>query len=559
MNIEDNILEILPNVSKPARYIGSEWNMEKKDPVGKIRVVLCFPDTYEIGMSYLGFKIMYHLLNSYDDVYCERVFAPWIDCEKALVEKKIPLFSLETRTPLDQFDIIAFSINYELTYTNVLNILSLGRLPVKRLDRDGTHPVIIAGGPSTLNPAPLTKFIDAFFVGEGENGVEKIINAARAHLKGDKNKNKFLEAINKIGSVYVPGAEKEVQKSILKDLNSSFYPVKQIVPFIEVVHDRVSLEIMRGCPNRCRFCQASVVYHPLRIRKIDRILEIAKSAYSNCGYDEISLLSLSSGEHPQIIEILKTLLNEFREKRVSISLPSLKAENLVKDFPPLLKQIKKTGLTLALESGSERLRSVLNKQIDLDNLLDIITFAFNSGWKHLKLYLMIGLPTETESDIVKTVDFIGKIAIIAKGKGYVSLSISSFVPKPFTPFQWEGMLDNEELLKRKELLFSGLKKFKNVEFKFHDTKIAFLEAVFSRADSKLADAIELAWKDGAKFDAWSECFKYDIWANAFKKLDLSMEYFANRKIQHHEVLPWDFINIGIDKKHLVEEAKACGL
>lgn len=554
-NIEKEILEILPSVSKPGRYIGSEWNAEKKDPEGKLRIALCFPDIYEMGMSYLGFKILYHLLNSYPDVYCERVFAPWIDLEAILREKKMPLFSLETKTPLRDFDIVAFSVNYELNYTNILNMLSLGGIPLRRSERHENDPFVIAGGPSTANPAPISEFFDAFFIGEAEEGMAEIIDAAVKNLKIKRDKVEFLKEISRINSIFIPGKKEKAEKQFVKNFETSFYPAKQIVPLIEIIHDRISLEIMRGCPNRCRFCQAGAIYRPLRIRSVDRILEIAKDTYKFTGYEEISLLSLSSGEHPKILEILNKLIEEFKASRVSISMPSLKTENLVKNFPKILGEIKKTGLTLALESGSERIRKLLNKNIDEKNLLEILSFAFENGWQHLKLYLMVGLPGETDEDIKETIKFINKLSNLTKKRHYISLSVSSFVPKPFTPFQWRGMSTPDELVKKQQLLYAELKGLRNVEIKFHDIKTTFLEAVFSRGDASLSEAIFEAWSLGAKFDSWREGFKSEIWDSAFKKLNIDPLIFACRNIPYDSDLPWDSIDMGIDKALLKAEAE----
>lgn len=573
---------LLLSVQRPGRYIGGEWNAVTKEWTDdKVKVLLAFPDVYEVGMSYLGTKILYGILNAREDCLCERAFSPWPDFEEALRKNNIRLFSLESRHPINQFDIIGFTLAYELGYTNVLNILDLGNVPKRSSERGDGDPIIIAGGPSCYNPEPMAEFIDAFVIGDGEEVAGEIIEAYKgSRVKGQGSRGKILRKLAGIKGIYVPSFYKveynedrtiknflptekdiplKIEKRVVSDLDGAFYPTKQIVPNIQIVHDRIALEIMRGCKHACRFCQATATYRPCRQRSREKVLELAREAYAMTGYDEISLLSLSSGDYSHIRDVIEDLNREFSQKAVSISVPSLRIEDVLKDLPILISKVKKSGLTFAPEAGSQDLRKILNKNIDIEKLFKAASEAFRKGWRRVKLYFMIGLPAEEEEDILNIVDLIYKISDVKKeidGKpAYITASINAFVPKPHTAFQWEPM-DAIATLEQKRHSLKRTVRSKMIELDFHPFSMAYLEAVFSRGDRRLSEVIYESWMSAARFDGWQDIFNFDIWLKSFEKMGIDPAFYASRLRDFEENLPWDFIDTGIDKRSLANEAKA---
>ena len=593
MNI-DKLNELLLTVQRPGRYVGGEWNSVKKEwSDDKAKVLLAFPDMYEIGSSYLGMKILYGILNGRDDCLAERVFAPWADFEKVLRENDIRLFSLESKKPIREFDIIGFSLAYELTYTNVLNMLDLGGIPLRSSERRDGDPLIIAGGPSCFNPEPMAEFVDAFLIGDGEEAILEIVDIYKkspwpasdkgqgrqaASYQSQVDRKKLLRELAKIKGVYVPSlykveyngdgtiksfapiegaAPETIEKRIIKDFNSAFYPTKQIVPNIGIIHDRIAIEIMRGCKHACRFCQASATYRPCRERSKARILELAKEAYAMTGCDEISLLSLSSVDYPHLVETIEELNKEFSPKAVSISVPSLRVEEEAKDLPLVISKVKKSGLTFAPEAGSERMRKTLGKNINIDRLFDASSESFRSGWRKVKLYFMIGLPGEKEEDLAGIIDITHKISGLKKeidGRpAQVTASINAFVPKPHTAFQREAM-DEVASLEQKRAMLKKLVKSKMVELDFHDLGMSYLEAALSRGDRRLSGVIYESWKAGARFDAWGDVFNFNTWVASFERCGIAHAFYVNRKRGPEEILPWDFIDVGSNRGASLKEA-----
>lgn len=568
----DNLSELLLQVQKPARYIGHEWNMVKKEWTDdKVKVLLAFPEVYEVGMSYLGLKILYGILNKRDDCLCERAFSPWPDFEEILKKNNMKLFSLESRTALRDFDIIGISLAYELNYTNCLNLLDLGGVPVRSSERSEDDPIVIAGGPACYNPEPMSEFIDLFVIGDGEEVINEIVDLYKTMVYGEERtvgRKELLRELARIPGVYVPSLyeaayngdgtiksflpkEKElpqrIQKRVVKDLDSSFYPTDQLVPYIQIVHDRIMLEIMRGCKHACRFCQAGTTYRPRRERSKDTVVRIAREAYSKTGYEEITLLSLSSGDHSHIKEIIDELNSEFKGKDVSISVPSLRIEDSLNKLPALIAHVKKSGLTFAPEAGSECLRKVISKNIDIEKLMGALRESYKSGWRKVKLYFMIGLPTEKEDDLKSIAELLYKVSNLKReidGKdAQVTASINAFVPKPHTPFQWEPMEPVETLLGKRNFLRDSVKS-RMIEMDFNSFQIGYLEAVFARGDRKLSAVVYEAWKRGAKFDGWKEHFNFDLWLGSFKEKGLDPDFYASRRRGPDEILPWNFIDIG---------------
>ncbi|MFA4981202.1 MAG: TIGR03960 family B12-binding radical SAM protein [Candidatus Omnitrophota bacterium] len=559
-----NLEELLLTVQKPGRYCGGEWNSVRKEWTDdKVKVLLAFPDLYEVGMSYLGTKILYGILNDRDDCLCERVFSPWGDFEDVLRKNNLDLFSLETRRPIKDFDIIGFSVTYELGYTNVLNMLDLGRIPLRAPERTDEDPLIIAGGPSCYNPEPIAEFIDAFVIGDGEEVISEIVDA----YKAGESRKELLTRLSKIKGIYVPSfynteynedgtpkkfsiIEKDAPAKIIKrfvgNLDDAYYPVKQIVPNIQIIHDRLIIEIMRGCKHGCKFCQATVTYRPCRERSVGKILELARESYARTGYDEISLLSLSSVDHSRLPEIMARLNEEFGPRSVSISVPSLRIEDALKNLPLLISNVKKAGLTFAPEAGTPELRKSLNKGIDIEKLFHAALESYKAGWRHVKLYFMIGLPGETEKDLLSISEMIYKISDLKRevdGKSaHITASINAFVPKPHTPFQREPM-DSAAILNKKIDLLRKSMRSKMVEMDFHSVKMSYLEAVFSRGDRALAAVVYEAWKSGARFDGWKDRFNFDLWMAAFEKAGVDHSFYAGRARLSDEILPWDFIII----------------
>ncbi len=581
--IKEKIESILPLVQKPARYTGGELNSVVKDKNNvDVRFAFCFPDTYEIGMSHLGMKILYSLINSRDNFWCERVFAPDTDMENIMRERDIPLFGLESRDPLNEFDVVGFTLQYELSFTNVLNMLNLGKIPLRSKDRGDSLdvPIIIAGGPCVCNPEPLADFIDAFEIGEGEEMMLEFLELLENYKKEGKSRKEFLKAAAQIEGIYVPslyeisynddgtiksviskdGAPERVNKRVVADLDKVFYPENFVVPFVEVVHDRVVHEIFRGCIRGCRFCQAGFWYRPIREKSVDTISKQSQRLACTTGYDELSLCSLSSSDYTKITELLEELLGWASPQKINIALPSLRIDNFSDELKEKLALVRRSGLTFAAEAGTQRMRNVINKNITEEEILSTCRKAFVGGWTAVKLYFMVGLPTETDDDVVGINELSQKVVNEfynnpdkPKGKGVsVSAGVSSFVPKPCTPFQWEPQ-DTREELKRKQQLLLETCTTKKITFRFHNTDLTFLEGVFARGDRKLCDVLEAAYNNGCTFDSWDDKFNYNGWIKAFEDCGISTEFYANRRRSYDEILPWDHINSGIKKSFLISE------
>lgn len=564
-----DIAPFLITVSKPTRYLGNEVNAIYADITTKdVKVVLAFPDVYEIGMSHLGLKIIYEIINEISWACAERVYAPWFDMENVIRKENISLFSLESKIPLAGFDIIGFSLQYEMSYTNVLNMLELGKIPLLSSDRTDKDPLIIAGGPCVFNPEPLSDFIDIFCIGDGEELIVELLQIYRTNK--EKSRKEILEALSRIQGVYVPafyevsyntdGTIKEVRnqgleikRRVIQNLDTAKFPTMQIVPFMEIVHDRATLEIQRGCTQGCRFCQAGMVYRPVRQRSLETLVKQGKEVISQTGYEEISLCSLSSTDYSAILSLVSSLNNSFSGK-VSISLPSLRVDSLVPELYRLISKISHTGLTLAPEAGSERLRKVINKNISQQQLIDACEHAYQLGWKQIKLYFMIGLPTETDEDLEALIELVKQIKRTLKGKTQIKVSISSFVPKSHTPFQWQPQVSIEEIKRRQDFIKARL-PHKGTTFSWHEVRLSLLEAVFSRGDRRLGKVLFQAFKLGCRFDAWTEHFRFDLWMEAFSQCQISPEFYANRNRDVTEILPWDHIDIGITKEFLIQENK----
>jgi radical SAM family uncharacterized protein len=577
---------ILMNVEKPARYTGGEWNMAVKNPQETVlRFAFCFPDIYEVGMSHLGMKILYHVLNRRDDVYCERVFAPWVDMEKIMRENEIPLFALETKEPVKDFDIVGFTLQYEMSYTNVLNMLDLAGIPVLSEERDNSHPFVFAGGPCACNPEPLSDFIDFFVVGEGEEVILEILDIYKEWKASGtrRNRKEFLKKVSSVEGVYVPslykvsyndnltiseiepcfaGAPETIRKRIIKNLDNADFPEDIIVPFIGTVHDRIMLELFRGCIRGCRFCQAGFIYRPVRDKKPETLYKQAEGAINKTGYEEISLVSLSTSDYSNLKEFTDELIKLTEQKKVNLSLPSLRVDNFSLDLMKKAQKVRKSGLTFAPEAGTQRLRDVINKGISEEDILKSAELAFSGGWNSIKLYFMIGLPTETMEDIEGIARLSQKIMNIymeipknKRSKGFkMTVSAACFVPKPFTPFQWFGQDTQEMLYEKQNLLRKKLREVsKSIVFNWHDARLSFLEAVLARGDRRLGKVLVNAWRKGCRFDGWNEHFDYNSWMKAFYEENIDPSFYANRIREFGEKLPWDHIDMGVSKKFLERE------
>ena len=575
--------EILLQVEKPARYIGNEINMVKKNPDDMdIRIAFCFPDVYEVGMSHLGLQILYYFFNRRVDTYCERCFAPWYDMEEKMRENNIPLFALETGDALNKFDFVAFTLQYEMSYTNIINMLDLAGIPIWSAERGEDDPIVIAGGPCAYNPEPLADMIDVFYIGEGEVSYDEFLDLYRDMKKAGCTKAEFLEKCLKIEGIYVPkfydvkykengeiesftpnhpDAPKTIKKVIVKDMDTAFYPEKQLVPLIETVHDRVTLEVFRGCIRGCRFCQAGYVYRPVREKSCDKLLGLADSLLKNSGHEEISLTSLSTGDYRSFSELANGLIDKYAKDSVSISLPSLRIDAFSLDLMEKVQAVRKSGLTFAPEAGTQRLRDVINKGITEEEILNGCALAFSGGWTRVKLYFMVGLPTETDEDLLGIVKLsnaiVEKFFEIPKEerKGRpISVTVSSacFVPKPFTPFQWTAQSTVEEFMRKQKFVKTSMTR-KQVKYNYHEPELSSLEGVLARGDRKVGRVLYRAWELGAKFDSWNELFKYDVWMQAFKDTGISKEFYANRERSYDEILPWDHISIGVSKDFFIKE------
>lgn len=577
--------EILMQVEKPARYIGNEINMVVKNIEDiDIRVAFCFPDTYEVGMSYVGLQILYFFMNRREDLYCERVFAPWHDMESKLRENSIDLFTLETGSSIREFDFVAFTLQYEMTYTNIINMLNLGNIPIWSKERTESDPIIIAGGPCSYNPEPLADIIDIFYIGEGEVSYDEFYDLYKSIKKTGGTKEDFYREVVKIDGIYVPkfydveykengeiksfipnneNAPKKVKKVVVKDMNEVFYPEQQLVPLIDVVHDRISIEVFRGCIRGCRFCQAGYVYRPVRERSAKTVLDKCTALIETSGHEEVSLLSLSTADYRELKEVSESLIEQYKDEKVNIALPSLRIDAFSLDLMAKVQDVRKSSLTFAPEAGTQRLRDVINKGISEEEILNGSYMAFKGGWDRVKLYFMVGLPTETDEDILGITklasDIVSKYHEIPKenrNRGVsVTVSSSSFVPKPFTPFQWSAQ-DTCEEFTRKQYLLKDSNKNRKIKVNYHEPAVSSIEGVLARGDRRISKAIVEAWENGAKFDGWSEYFKYDVWQEAIKNAGLNREFYANRERTYEEILPWDFIDIGVTKAYLIKEMES---
>lgn len=575
---------ILPGVQKPARYTGGELGEIKKSVNGDTaRFAFCFPDVYEVGMSHTGTSILYHLLNNMEGVYAERCFCPWPDMEQALKQAEMPLFSLETKTPLCEFDVVGFSLSYEMCYTNVLAMLSLAGIPLYAKDRSA-GPVVIAGGGCVYNAEPVADFFDIFVIGEAEESLPELMELYRTCRQEGFDRKAFLSKAAGIGGMYVPslydiaynedgtiksitakdGAPQSVRKRIAADFDKSFFPTFPIVPYLGVVHDRVTLEIMRGCTRGCRFCQAGIVYRPVRERNAERLLEQAKQCIANTGHEEVSLCSLSTGDYSQVAKLVCTLTDSFEGSGVSVAVPSLRIDSYEGEYAQRLKQVRNTGLTFAPEAGTQRLRDIINKNITDDDIYSAVREAFEGGTNGVKLYFMIGLPGETDDDVKGIAKMAAAIRDIyysvpkeKRGGGFkLTVSASNFVPKPHTPFQWDPQDDMEELYRKQRLLKDALRFIKGVTYNWHDARLSMLEAVFSRGDRRLAGMLEEAYRLGCRFDSWMDVFDFGKWLKAFEAAGISSEFYANRERSEHEIFPWDMIDTGVSRGYLWSEREA---
>ncbi len=579
--------EILLKISQPARYIGGEVNMVKKDPSKvAVRFAMCFPDVYEIGMSHLGIPILYDMFNRRDDVYCERVYSPWMDLDPIMREQKIPLFAVESQDPIKKFDFLGITIQYEMCYTNILQVLELSQIPLHAEDRTEEDPIVIGGGPCTYNPEPIAPFFDLFYMGEGEVVYFDLIDRYKEIKARGGSRQEFLEMAAQIPGIYVPAfydvsykedgtieamtpnnphAPQTVSKQLVMDMSDTWYPEKPVVPYLRATQDRVVLEIMRGCIRGCRFCQAGMVYRPVRERSLEELKRLARTMLKSTGHEEISLSSLSSSDYTKLEGIVNFLIDEFDGKGVNVSLPSLRIDAFSLDVMSKVQDVKKSSLTFAPEAGSQRLRNVINKGLTEENILNGSAEAFKGGWNRVKLYFMLGLPTETVEDMQGIAELSEKVAEVyydtvpkeqRHGKVQVTASTSFFVPKPFTPFQWAPMCTKEQFLERASIVNHRMKEMlnkKSLRYNWHEADVTVLEGVLARGDRKVAAVIEEAYRKGAIYDSWSEYFNNDIWMKAFETCGVDIDFYTTRERSLDEVFPWDFIDAGVTKDFLKRE------
>lgn len=579
--------EILLKIDKPARYIGGEVNsiMKEKDQVD-IRFAMCFPDVYEIGMSHLGIQILYDMLNQFEGVWCERVYSPWVDLDEIMRREHIPLFALESQDPVKEFDFLAMTLQYEMCYTNILQILDLSQIPLLAKDRREEDPIVIGGGPCAYNPEPIAEFFDLFYIGEGETQYEPMIELYRNIRQKGGSRMEFLEAAARLPGIYCPlfyqvsykedgtiasfqPTKEEIPATILKeiemDISNTYYPKKPVVPYIKVTQDRVVLEIQRGCIRGCRFCQAGQLYRPVRERDVEMLKEYAMEMLQNTGHEEISLSSLSSSDYSRLPELIDFLIEECSRKKINISLPSLRIDAFSLDVMSKVQDVKKSSLTFAPEAGSQRMRNVINKGLTEEVILKGAKEAFEGGWSRVKLYFMLGLPTETKEDIEEIAVLSDKIARLyyetvpkeqRKGKVQIVTSTSFFIPKPFTPFQWAKMGSKEDFLSKahtvKQAVLSQLNQ-KSIKYNWHEADVSVLEGVFARGDRKVGQVILKAYEKGCIFDAWSEFYKNDIWMSAFEECGVDIDFYTTRERPLDEIFPWDFIDCGVTKEFLKKE------
>ena len=581
--------EILMKIDKPARYIGNELNSIKKDKEKvAIRFAMCFPDVYEIGMSHLGVQILYDMFNKMEDVWCERVYSPWPDLHKIMKEEHIPLFGLESQEPIKNLDFIGLTLNYEMCYTNVLQILDLGQIPLLAKDRTEDDPLVIGGGCCTYNPEPMADFFDLFYMGEGEISFYELFDLYKKMRAEGKTRHEFLHEASKVPGIYVPSlyevtykedgtiasfepiyedVPKTIQKQIVLNMTEAVYPEKPVVPFIKATQDRVVLEIQRGCIRGCRFCQAGMVYRPVREKNVEHLKDLAYKMLKSTGHEEISLSSLSSSDYSELEELVNFLIDEFKGKGVNISLPSLRIDAFSLDVMSKVQDIKKSSLTFAPEAGSQRLRDVINKGLTEEVILNGSRLAFEGGWNKVKLYFMLGLPTETEEDMKAIPQLANEIAALyydtvpkekRNGKCQITISTSFFVPKPFTPFQWAGMYTPGDYLARARVVNEGVHaqlNHKSIKYNWHEADVTVLEGILARGDRKIGQALLKVYEKGGIFDAWSEYFDYQRWVDAFAECGIDTDFYTMRERDLDEIFPWDFIDTGVSKEFLKREWK----
>lgn len=576
--------KLLSKVQKAVRYTGGEFGsiVKNKEDV-KVRFAFCFPDLYEIGMSHLGMKILYHELNERDDVWVERVFAPWTDMEEQMTGSSTLLFGLESKDPIKTFDFVGFTLQYEMSYTTILNMLKLADIPLLSSERTDGMPFVCAGGPCAYNPEPLADFMDFYLIGDGEEIWQEVIDEYEIWQESGENRKGFLKRVSQIEGIYVPSfydvdynedgtiksfepkydfVPKKVKKRIVKDFDKTYYPDKLIVPYMDIVHDRVMLELFRGCIRGCRFCQAGFVYRPIRERSPETLLKLAENLIKNTGYEEISLTSLSSSDYTCLPELTESLLEMTKESKINLALPSLRIDNFSVELMKKIQSVRKSSITFAPEAGTQRLRDVINKNITEEDIIGGAGMAFEGGWTGIKLYFMIGLPTETDEDVKGIATLAEKVSDLYQEKaspkdlkrGRITVSVSSFVPKPMTPFQWESQNTLSEIRRKQTIIRDNLKS-RRIVYNWHESYVSVLEGVFSRGDRRLGKVLYNAVESGCKFDSWDEFFDFDKWTAAFEKAGLTMEFYAERKRSFDEILPWDIIDCGISKSFFKRECE----
>ena len=578
--------EILMQIEKPARYIGNELNSVVKENTSQIRFAMCFPDVYEIGMSHLGIQILYDMFNRREDTWCERVYSPWPDLHKVMKEQNIPLFGLESQEPIKNFDFIGITLQYEMCYTNILQILDLAQIPLRAKDRKEEDPIVLGGGPCTYNPEPLAEFFDLFYMGEGETVYDELLDAYKENKKRGGTRKEFLEMAAEIEGIYVPAfydvtykedgtiesfrpnnphAKEKIKKQVVMDMSSATYPEKPVVPFIKATQARVVLEIQRGCIPGCRFCQAGMLYRPTREKDVEVLKEYAYKMLKNTGHEEISLSSLSSSPYKVSYELITFLLDICKEKKINISLPSLRIDAFSLDIMQKVQDVKKSSLTFAPEAGTQRLRNVINKGLTVDDIMNGSKQAFEGGWNKVKFYFMLGLPTETEEDMRGIPELANDVAALyydtvpkekRAGKCQITISTSFFVPKPFTPFQWARMYEPSEYLGRAKIVNDHVKEQlnrKSIRYNWHEAYVTVIEGILARGDRRLCDAIVKAYEKGGYYDAWTEYFDYDRWIDSIKECGLDPDFYTMRERPLDEIFPWDFIDIGVTKQFMIRE------